>query len=130
MIDVNALSTLVAVLMSIGALYLAWRKAPHETRNTQADTEGKITDAALQLLEPMQKRIDELEAARERDRVRMAEHERRISDLECELRAERSEKAEVIDGAKRLYHQIESLNSKPVYRPPGIPGTGELKAKS
>jgi chromosome segregation ATPase len=129
MIDVNALSTLVAILMSIGALYLAWRKAPHESRNLQAETDKTITDAALQLLEPMQRRIDELEKGRERDKARMAEHERRITELECELRNEKSEKAEVIDGAKRLYHQIESLNSKPVYRPPGIPGTGDLKAK-
>lgn len=129
MIDFATLLALMAMVVSLGTLVLAWLKAPSEKQVLHADAGDKISDAALQLIEPLQARITELEAARERDKARMAEHERRISDLECELRAEKTEKAEVIDGAKRLYRQIESLNGKPVYRPPGIPGTGELKAK-
>lgn len=126
MIEINALSTLFAILMSIGALILAWRKAPAETRQADADAADKVREAALALLEPMQKRVDDLEKARERDKARMTELERRITELECELRDERSEKAEVIGGAQRLVHQIESLGANPVYRPPKK-GTGELK---
>lgn len=122
MIDINALSTLVAILMSIGALYLAWRKAPHENRNLQAETDRAITDAALQLLEPLQKRIDELEQARERDKARMTEMDRRITELECELRDERSEKFDVLNGANKLVHQVVSLGGVPVYHPPTKPG--------
>lgn len=115
--------------MSIGALILAWRKAPLESRNLKADTDARVSEAALKLLEPMQKRIDELEAARERDKARMTEMERRISDMECELREERSQKADVMDGANKLVHQVESLGANPVYRPPKR-GTGELRARS
>lgn len=128
MIDLTALGTLFAIMASLGTLYLAWRKAPHESRALNADSETRVSDAALKLLEPLQKRIDELEAARERDKQRISEHERRITELECELREERSAKAEIISGAERLMHQVESLGAKPVYVPPKR-GTGELKAK-
>lgn len=129
-------------MVSVGTLILAWRKAPHENRNLQADTRVKdsdvevkrveaaseIKEAALALVEPLKKRIDELEAARERDKTRMSLLEQRITDLECELREERSSRAEVEAGAHRLVHQVESLGANPVYRPPKR-GTGELKAK-
>lgn len=127
MIDFNGLSALLAVLVSFGALILAWRKAPTERRATSADAGDKISDAALQLLEPMKVRINELEAAREHERTRMSELERRVTELECELREERIAKAEIIGGANRLVHQVESMGGNPVYRPPR--GTGELKAK-
>ncbi len=108
----------MAILISTGTLFLAWRKASHESRNIEADTEGKISEAALALVEPLKKRVDELEAARERDKARIVEHERRITELECELREERSQKLDLLDGAHKLVHQVESLGGMPVYKPP------------
>lgn len=129
MIDFEALGVLFAIVVSLGTLYLSWRKAPHDNRNLDADSETKLSKAALELIVPLQKRIDELEAARERDKLRISEHERRITELECELREERSAKDEIRTGAERLVHQVESLGAKPVYIPPKRGGTGELKAK-
>lgn len=129
MIDFQALGVIVAIMVSLGTLYLSWRKAPHDVRNVQADTGEKVTEAAIQLLEPLQQRISELELARERDKVRISELERRVTELECELRDERNAKDEIRTGAERLVHQVESLGAKPVYTPPRRGGTGELKQK-
>lgn len=128
-IDWITLNSLIAVIASMAALILAWRKAPHETRVLDADAEAKISDAAIKLLEPLQKRIEELEASKERQRASITELERRISELECELRDERNQKADIIVGAEKLAHQVESLGAQPVYRPPRRGGTGELKSK-
>jgi len=127
MIDWNSLTTFLAVLVSVSMFILAWRKAPSETYNLKAESEAKISAAAVALIEPMQKRLDELEKSRERQRISINELERRITDLECELREEKSQKADILDGANKLVHQVESLGANPVYRPPRR-GTGELKA--
>lgn len=127
MIDWAALTALIAVIASGITIWLAWRKAPIESQHLKAETEGRITEAALKLIEPLQKRIEELEQSRERQRASINELEQRITELECELRQEYSEKAEIVEGANRLVHQIESLGANPVYRPPKRGNTGEIK---
>lgn len=92
----------------------------------RAETEAHISEVALTLIDPMKRRIEELEASRERQRMSINELEKRITELECELREERANRAEIEAGAQRLVHQVESLGANPVYRPPKR-GTGELK---
>jgi uncharacterized protein HemX len=122
MIDNGTLLGILTVMISGLALALAWWKAPQENRKLEADTDAKVSEAALALLKPMQERIAELEKSHEKDKLRLAEHERRIGELECELREERATKADVVTGAQRLFHQVESLGGIPVYRPPVKPG--------
>lgn len=117
-IDWAALTALIAVIGSGVGIFLAWRKAPIESQHMRAETEAHISEVALTLIDPMKRRIEELEASRERQRVSIDELEKRITELECELRTERSEKAEIVDGAHRLVHQVESLGAQPVYKPP------------
>lgn len=118
----------IGAISGLGSLALQWRKSRLEGSALNVENETKLSKAALDLLEPLQKRIDELEAAREREKTRMADLERRVAELECELRDERNIKDEIRAGAERLVHQVESLGGKPVYVPPKRGGTGELKA--
>jgi chromosome segregation ATPase len=118
-------ASIVAVVGSLAALVIAWRKAPAEKRKMNADAESAISGAAVSLIEPLQKRIEELEAAREKDRTKMTSMESRISVLECEVREERSEKEAISDGARKLMHQVESYGGVPVYRPPERGGRRE-----
>ncbi len=126
-IDWAALTALIAVIGSGVTIFLAWRKAPIESANLRAETDAHISEIALTLIKPMKQRIDELETSGERQRISINELEKRITELESELRKERSEKAEIAEGAHRLVHQVESLGASPVYRPPAKRGTGELK---
>src|SRR5512139_2383155 len=101
-VDWSVLTTIMAVIASAVTIFLAWRRAPIESRHMRAETEAHISEIALTLIEPMKRRIEELEAAKERQRASITELEQRITDLECELRVERSEKADVVDGANKL----------------------------
>lgn len=51
----------VAIIASISALIIAWRKAPAETRHINSQAAETITDAAIQLIEPLKQQVAELE---------------------------------------------------------------------
>lgn len=115
---ITLIASVVAVIGSISAVVVAWRKAPHENRKLQAEAESAISEAAVSLIEPLQKRIDDLEKGREKDKDTIIALETRVTALECELREERNEKADIVDGAHKLYHQVQSLGAQPLYQPP------------
>lgn len=101
-------------------------KLDTETQKTGADASASISEAAMALLEPLKKRIEEVEAEKsrmEKDlRARITTLESRMDELEKELR----EKSAIIDdltsGAIKLYHQVQSLGGVPVYVPPAKKG--------
>jgi peptidoglycan hydrolase CwlO-like protein len=51
----------VAIVSSIAALIISWRKAPAEARHINSQAADTITDAAIQLIQPLKAQIEALE---------------------------------------------------------------------
>lgn len=104
--DVNlltAVSSLVAILISAGTLYIALRKMPVEKKSIEVDTAQKyqlIADGAAERALKLADRIDELEKL-------IDEQQKKIEVLE-------KENAMVRDWAERLVHQVRMLGFDPV----------------
>lgn len=110
---IAALTSFLALVGSGIAVYVAWRKAPREVANLDADTAGKwqtIADKSAGQVEKLTARVDALEKLSQ-------EQEERIRCLE-------EENADLRDWAERLVHQIKAQGIEPVKMRTRKPNTG------
>jgi hypothetical protein len=106
----QTLSSLVAIILSAGALYASLRKLPVENKNTAADTEDKEANTAAKYQQiarlaaeealTLKERIDELEKTVEAQAKMIKAQDARIAALE--------------DYNARLVHQLKSHEIEPV----------------
>jgi len=126
---ISAVVAVVASVLSLQAVRIQERRLRQETavkdKQVEADNADKISNAALKLLEPYEKRLVEMQKLQEI-------HEKQIRDLECELQNERKARkemeqtirdqtiiisqkdnrmAEMQDEINALRHQIEELQN-------------------
>lgn len=123
-IDWGNVGSLLAVIVTFITMIIAWKKYPHEIKNTENEAADVVTDAAIKLLKPLQDRIDELEAEKiDMEKVlkaRIKELDGRVRELEKQLKLFEDTFDIEVRGAKKLYHQVRSLGGIPVHTPPGI----------
>lgn len=110
---VTIISTIISLTASMGALYIAYRKAPAEARHlsasagsSEADTAEKyraIADRAADRALAVDQRLQQLEK-------QVIEQSLEIEDLKCE-------NARLAHWADRLVHQVISLGGRPVPMP-------------
>lgn len=102
-----AVTSLGALIGSIMAVVIAYRKQPAETRVLNADAAGKVTQSALAMLEPLQERVEYLEKE-------LGDACLELESLKKTVNALKSENEALQDWARRLVHQVRSLGGEPV----------------
>jgi hypothetical protein len=106
----TALSSLAAMLVSIGALYIAWKKAPAERESIEVDTASKyqiIADKAAERALKLDERVNELED-------QLVEKDKEIADLRLGYTQLKQENMDLRDWAERLAYQVQSQGLVPV----------------
>ena len=118
--DWTILSNFIAIIVSISAVLIAWRKLPIEQRQGESSAAGQITDGALVLLVPLRQRVEELERGM-KDKDRLIEAlEKRVKILEDEIEKkdavisfEQSSVSLYKNWVDRLCDQIKRLGAVP-----------------
>jgi len=95
--------TALGGLAGLAALIVAFS----ERRKKHADYANQISEAALQLINPLRERLAASEA-------RIMELEREVAELRLENERLRRENGDLKAWAERLVHQVQSLGAMPV----------------
>jgi peptidoglycan hydrolase CwlO-like protein len=106
----TSLSSLMALLVAAGSMYIALKKAPVDTENTRVDTATKyqlIADAAAERALKLDKRVMELEQKVDEQDAKIEKQDKEIVQYQREI-------ADLRDWAERLVHQLLSENITPV----------------
>jgi uncharacterized coiled-coil protein SlyX len=106
----TTLSSLMALLVAAGSMYIALKKAPVDTENTKVDTAQKyqlIADQAAERALKLDKRIVELEQKVDEQDVKIEAQEKEIIRYQHEI-------SDLRDWAERLVHQLQSVDITPV----------------
>lgn len=84
-------SDVAAVIMSLVALYTVWtqrRNRASSAHKDDADAAEKLTQAGLSLVEPLNKRVDDLERDLKKEKAQRAADNARNEQIISDLRAE------------------------------------------
>jgi hypothetical protein len=106
-----SVTSIVALIGALVALYVAWRKTPAEVKNVDADTAGKyqeIADKAAIRALALEERVTDLEAT-------MLKQAGQIAILQAE-------NALLRNWADRLVHQVRMRGDVPVEMDPSKSG--------
>jgi gas vesicle protein len=98
---------LPALIGAVPALLVAlWqgRKTEAETAKARVDSAETITQSALKLIEPMKKRIADLESW--------------VQELENQLMKQEKLILELLNGSARLHEQVKEAGEEPVFTIP------------
>jgi predicted nuclease with TOPRIM domain len=110
-IDFVTVFTLVA---SISAVIIAWRRAPAEVRQINNSAANSISEAAKILVEPLTKRVDDLEVELADACDKYDTLKGKYETLEEQYRELRRENEIMDEWARRLVHQVQSMGGAPV----------------
>lgn len=91
---------IVAVVVAVGGIFGTWITARSQRQKTDADATSVLTSVALQLIEPLQLRVSEMEAE-------IGRMERKILNLE-------KENALLHKWAQLLYTQVVETGHDPI----------------
>ncbi len=106
MIDWSAITSLLAVIASVGALILAWRKAPYETSQIKAQSASARIDTIQKYEAQISRYADEIDKLRIRldaFEVMQKEHDTEITELRA--------------GVVILIVQLETNHIQPMWHP-------------
>jgi chromosome segregation ATPase len=95
------LPALIGALPALALLFWQGRKLKAETEQAKAESADIISGASIKLIEPMGKRISELEA--------------RVQELENQLEKQEKLLLTVLNGAARLQGQVQETGAEPVF---------------
>lgn len=101
------LAIALAFIAASPGIFLAYR----QTRKDVSEEGREIAKTALTLIQPYKDRVSELE-----QKLKIVEP--KLEALEAAIKTITEKYNIVLDGAHRLYHQVESLNGHPVWKPP------------
>lgn len=124
---ITTIASIASVVGALVAILISLRKAPAEVRLTDADAAGKISQAAAVLVEPLQKRLEVVEAELEEScaqidalekqakalKVKQENDAKRIAELEALGQRLQTENDLLRDWAGRLVAQLQSHNIDP-----------------
>jgi uncharacterized coiled-coil protein SlyX len=106
----TALSSLMALIVAAGSMYVALKKAPVDNENTKVDTATKyalIADQAAERALKLDERVEELETRIVEQAMKIDEQARKLDERDREI-------ADLRDWAERLVHQLQSVDITPV----------------
>lgn len=119
--DFRLLAEVIGALVASGGIIWTGLRARRELDNNSAK---QLTDIALSLVDPLEKRVDGLEADNTRLRARIRSLEagevsavRKIEALEIEVERLTRENAELHEGIALLMQQIVELGQEPRFSP-------------
>lgn len=108
--DIGNLVSLIVSVSALVTVIIAWRKLPRENQNMDGSAAAKYADLVdraakresdyMDKIDKLEKRIEHLEACQ--------------SELEEKVKLTEKNAAKFENWAKRLAHQVESLNGTPV----------------
>lgn len=119
------ISSVFGLLGSMLVVAVAWKKAPNEARNLDAQSNLANTQASIVLNERLTIRVEklEIELAETCDALEKEKKERQAESaaLRTELRKIRDERDLYEDWSKRLSHQVQMRGEIPVPMKPSYP---------
>lgn len=103
-------TALIMAAIALAGVAIQFWKAWSEKRRDDSDAAESISFAAKSLIEPLRKRVDELEATTLRQ-------EAEISALTRQTKEQKQEITELRAGVMLLTNQIVALGQRPIYIP-------------
>lgn len=110
-LKLETIVTVISMLIAVGAFIRSAMLSKAQSEKYRGDVMRLVSETALDLLEPLRIRVDELERLLWEAQTVVLSHAARIALLE------KSNK-ELYNGATRLTHQVMDLGAEPVYIPP------------
>lgn len=110
-IDWTAVAVIATALGTVLGSVAARRKISSEAAN-------EISEAAISLLDPFRRRLEELETQIEAQNARTQEQQAQIADLRSQVEMLQRENAQLRQGVDLLIKQIVELGQRPSFHPP------------
>src|SRR3990167_2028654 len=104
--DFTLVTSITAIIVAIIGAYVSLSSR----RKNNAEADSSIVSAANSLIEPLKKRVSELETL-------TGNQEKKINELEDTTTSQHFEIAELRAGVNLLTPQIVSLGQQPLYKP-------------
>lgn len=109
----ETLMSIAALVGSLMAIYVSWRKVPHEVKKTDSDVVVNYEEAATSAL----RRASEAQVRLHQLEQEMEVQGKAISDLKQQLQERDLLIAEWTHGIDLLIHQISAMDTVPVWKP-------------
>lgn len=108
----------ITAIAAFGGMITGFIAIRTQRKKDLSDASESIAEAAKTLIEPLRKRVGQLEKENEILKQKVACFEEQIGILKSTLDEFRA-------GAKRLAHQVKALDAVPVWRPGGLTTEGD-----
>jgi small-conductance mechanosensitive channel len=111
---------ITTLVLSIVAIYKAFRVTPKEVKITDAELSEKyeqLADKSLARAVRLQERVDNLEQAKEVQDIDMKTLQQKVEEQQREILILKRTLEEFILGIKILIRQLEDCNQEPAWQP-------------
>jgi uncharacterized coiled-coil DUF342 family protein len=112
------LTALVMALVALGGMLIQWRNGRIASKTGDAQAAKDISEAYQSLIDPLEKRIQDLTTEVGLEKAQRLEMQKRIDTLGAELRSAKSMLHEYRAGTDKLVEQMKLHDLKPVWNPP------------
>lgn len=110
-IDWTAVAVILTALATVlGSIAARWK--------INSEAANEISEAAMSLLDPFRRRLEELETQAAEQENRMHDQQAQITVLRGQVEELHRENAQLREGVDLLIQQIVGLGQRPSFRPP------------
>lgn len=94
-------------------------KLQGEAKKVEVDAAAQIQQSALDLIQPYRDEVTRLKTQVDELQTELTQVRTELDQVKETLGKTKTERDDLLEGARRLYYQVVSLRSIPVYVPPG-----------